>query len=107
MFKKNILMTTTATLFCFYSFSSFASEWSEAEELSRLVKHLESAEEIITKAEFERNTYKRVQFDYPALRLSIKQIKQGIKSHLNKPLEPRSYKAIKNSFSTYEKQGGK
>lgn len=80
-----------------------ASSWSESEELARLIKHLDAAESIVAKAEFESDKNKRLQFDYEALRNNLEMIKSGVKQHLNKPLEPRDFKEIKSVFSKYKR----
>lgn len=94
-----------AFLLSLLSSSVSATSWAEGEELARLIKHLEAAQSIITKAKFESDKSKRVQFDYAQLTKDIGLIKKGIQSHLHKPLEPRSFEAIKNNFSKLERSG--
>lgn len=104
--KLQIVKTAhVACLLSLLSFSVSATNWAEGEELSRLIKHLNAAESIITKAKFESDKSKRVQFDYAQLTKDIDLIKKGIKGHLNKPMEPRSFEAIKNNFSKLERSG--
>jgi RAQPRD family integrative conjugative element protein len=81
---------------------SAASDWAEAEKLQRLVQHLEASKALLAQAKANTNPNKRLQFDYEALEMNITEIKQGIELYLSKPLEPRSYDELKNSFSTYE-----
>lgn len=104
--KDQIVKTAKTTcLLSLLSFSVSATNWAEGEELARLIKHLDVAESIITKAKFESDKSKRVQFDYAELTKNIGLIKKGIQGHLKKPMEPRSFEAIKNNFSKFERSG--
>lgn len=98
----------TGLVACFLSLVSLsvtATNWAEGEELSRLIKHLDVAKNIIAKAKFESDKENRVQFDYAELNKDIELIKKGIKTHMDKPMQPRTFEAIKNNFSKYESSG--
>lgn len=86
----------------FISTQSIASDWAEADKLQRLVKHLEASKALIDAAQANANPNKRLQFDYEALSKNVTDMQKGIKQYLNKPLEPRSYEELKNTFSNYE-----
>lgn len=98
-------MYRTVTLFFitfFIATTSYASDWAEAEKLQRLVKHLEASKSLIDNARLNRNTDKRLQFDYESLEKNINEIQLGINVYLSKPIEPRSFEELKNSFSDYK-----
>lgn len=104
---RPLLIIPFLTVVSLSSTNVLASDWQENRELARLLEHIDAAEEIVSKAEFHKDPKKRLEFDYQALRKYLSQLKLGIKTHLNKPLEPRTFESISNSFSTYERQDGK
>lgn len=104
--KNQIVQTGfVVCLLSLVSLSVTATNWAEGEELARLIKHLDVAQTIIAKAKFESDKQNRVQFDYVELNKDIDLIKQGIKTHLNKPMQPRTFEAIKHNFSTFKSSG--
>ena len=84
--------------------AAYTSEWAEAQALTRLVKQLEASKALLDQAKSNRNPNKRLQFDYEELSKNIKEMQIGINSFLNKPLEPRTFKEIRNSFSNYQRR---
>jgi len=82
---------------------AYASDWAEAEALTRLVKQIEASKALLKQAERNSNPNKRLQFDYEELNKNLQEIQTGINLYLNKPLEPRTFEEIRNSFSNYKR----
>ena len=90
----------------FISGSVYAQNWGEAQSLSRLIEHLEASKNLLAQAKASSNDKNRLQFDYEALEKNITEMQKGIEGYLEKPLEPRKFDNISNSFSNYESQKG-
>lgn len=82
---------------------AYASDWAEAEALTRLVKQIEASKALLKQAKRNSNPNKRLQFDYEELNKNLQEIQTGINFYLNKPLEPRTFEEIRNSFSNYKR----
>lgn len=87
------------------SLQTTASNWSEADSLARLVAHLEAGKKLLAQAKSARDTDKRLQFDFEQFESDIFKLQQGIKVYLNKPQEPRKFKELNSSFTSYKRKG--
>ena len=63
----------------------FADADAECEALARIIHEIEALEPLIKKAEANTKKDCRIRFRYDWLRRDLKQIKEGIQSHINAP----------------------
>jgi len=79
--------------------AAFADAGAEREALAKITHELNALEPLIKLA--EANTYKdsRIRFRYDWLRQDLKQIKDGIQSHIDSPrAQPRSFPPLRGDY---------
>lgn len=89
------------SIICFLQLSvaSVVSADSEREALAKLVHELTALESLIQQAESNADQDSRIRFRYEWLRQDLKQIQDGIQSHLDAPqAQPRSFPPLRGDY---------
>lgn len=89
------------SIICFLQLSAapVAIADSEREALAKLVHELTALESLIQQAESNTDQDSRVRFRYEWLRQDLKQIQDGIQSHIDAPqAQPRSFPPLRGDY---------
>jgi len=77
--------------------SAFAD--AEREALAKIIHELNALDPLIKRAEANANQDARVRFRYDWLRQDLKQIRDGIQSHIDAPqAQPRSFPPLRGDY---------
>lgn len=97
---KNHRWSLTILLFgLFIAPATWANTDSEREALARLINELNTLESLIQQAESNADQDSRIRFRYDWLRQDLKQIQDGIQSHLDAPqAQPRSFPPLRGDY---------
>ena len=77
----------------------FADADAERDALARIIHELKALELLIKQAEANADQDARVRFRYDWLRQDLKQIKDGIQSHIDSPrAQPRSFPPLRGDY---------
>ena len=77
----------------------FADADAEREALARIIHELNALEPLIKQAEANADEDVRIRFRYDWLRQDLKQIKDGIQSHIDSPrAQPRSFPPLRGDY---------
>ncbi len=78
---------------------AFADAGAEREALAKIIHDLNTLEAAIKQAEANANPDSRSRFRYDWLRQDLKQIKDGIQSHIDSPrAQPRSFPPLRGDY---------
>ena len=78
---------------------AFADANAEREALARISHELNALEPLIKQAEANADQDSRVRFRYDWLRQDLKQIRDGIQSHIDAPrAQPRSFPPLRGEY---------
>ena len=78
---------------------AFADADAEREALARITHELNALEPLIKQAEASADQDSRVRFRYDWLRQDLKQIMDGIQSHIDAPrAQPRSFPPLRGEY---------
>ena len=78
---------------------AFADADAEREALARITHELNALEPLIKQAEASADQDSRVRFRYDWLRQDLKQIRDGIQSHIDAPrAQPRSFPPLRGEY---------
>ena len=79
--------------------AAFADADAEREALAKVIHELDVLEQLIKGAEANANQDSRIRFRYDWLRQDLKQIKDGIQSHIDAPrARPRSFPPLRGVY---------
>jgi len=79
--------------------AAFADADAEREALAKIIHELNALETLITRAEVNADRDSRIRFRYDWLRQDLKQIKDGIQSHIDSPrAQPRSFPPLRGDY---------
>ena len=78
---------------------AFADADAERESLAKIIHELNVLESLIKQAEANADQDSRVRFRYDWLREDLKQIRDGIQSHIDSPrAQPRSFPPLRGDY---------
>ena len=79
--------------------AAFADADAEREALAKIIHELNALESLIKRAEVNADQDSRIRFRYDWLRQDLKQIEDGIQSHIDSPrAQPRSFPALRGDY---------
>jgi RAQPRD family integrative conjugative element protein len=79
--------------------AALADADAEREALAKIIHELNALEPLIKQAEANAVEDARIRFRYDWLRQDLKQIKDGIQSHINSPrAQPRSFPPLRGDY---------
>ena len=79
--------------------AAFANAAAEREALAEVIHELNALESLIKRAEANAEQDSRIRFRYDWLRQDLKQIKDGIQSHIDSPrAQPRSFPPLRGDY---------
>ena len=79
--------------------AAFADADAEREALAKVIHELNALESLIKRAEANAEQDSRIRFRYDWLRQDLKQIKDGIQSHIDAPrAQPRSFPPLRGDY---------
>ena len=79
--------------------SAFADADAEREALAKITHELNTLERLIKLAEANTDKDSRIRFRYDWLRQDLKQIRDGIHSHIDSPrAQPRSFPPLRGDY---------
>ena len=79
--------------------SAFADADAEREALAKIIHELNALEPLIKRAEASVAQDTRIRFRYDWLRQDLKQIRDGIQSHIDSPrAQPRSFPPLRGDY---------
>jgi len=79
--------------------TAFADADAEREALAQIIHELNALEPLIKQAETNAEEDSRIRFRYDWLRQDLKQIKDGIDSHIDSPrAEPRTFPPLRGDY---------
>lgn len=78
---------------------TLADTGAERDALAKIIHELNALEAAIKQAEANANPDARIRFRYDWLRQDLKQIKDGIQSHIDSPrAQPRSFPPLRGDY---------
>lgn len=78
---------------------AFADADAEREALAKVIHELNALDSLIKRAEANAEQDSRIRFRYDWLRQDLKQIKDGIQSHIDSPrAQPRSFPPLRGDY---------
>ncbi len=79
--------------------TAFADVDAEREALAKVIHELNALDSLINRAEANAEQNSRIRFRYDWLRQDLKQIKDGIQSHIDSPrAQPRSFPPLRGDY---------
>jgi RAQPRD family integrative conjugative element protein len=79
--------------------AAFADADAEREALANIIHEIEALEPIIKRAKANTDKDSRISFRYDWLRQDLKQIRDGIQSHIDSPrAQPRSFPPLRGDY---------
>ena len=79
--------------------AAFADAGAEREALAKIIHELNAIEALIKRAEASAAQDTRIRFRYDWLRQDLKQIRDGIHSHIDSPrAQPRSFPPLRGDY---------
>ena len=79
--------------------AALADAGAERETLAKIIHELNALEPLIKRAEANAEQDSRIRFRYDWLRQDLKQIKDGIQSHIDSPrAQPRSFPPLRGDY---------
>ena len=79
--------------------AAFANADAEREALAKVIHELNALDSLIKRAEANAEQDSRIRFRYDWLRQDLKQIKDGIQSHIDAPrAQPRSFPPLRGDY---------
>ena len=79
--------------------AAFAGADAEREALAKVIHELNALEPLIKRAEANAEQDSRIRFRYDWLRQDLKQIKDGIQSHIDSPrAQPRTFPPLRGDY---------
>ena len=79
--------------------AAFAGADAEREPLAKIIHELNALDPLIQQAEANAEQDVRIRFRYDWLRLDLKQIKDGIRAHIDSPrAQPRSFPPLRGDY---------
>tara|TARA_R110002072_G_scaffold209067_8_gene366535 strand:- start:1201 stop:1503 length:303 start_codon:yes stop_codon:yes gene_type:complete len=79
--------------------AAFADADAEREALAKIIHELNTLEPLIERAEANAEQDSRIRFRYDWLRQDLKQIRDGIQSHIDSPRsQPRSFPPLRGDY---------
>ena len=79
--------------------AAFADADAEREALAKIIHELNALEPLTKRAEANAEQDSRIRFRYDWLRQDLKQIEDGIQSHIDSPrAQPRSFPALRGDY---------
>jgi len=78
---------------------AFADADAEREALAKIIHDIHALETLINRAEADADRNSRIRFRYDWLRQDLKQIRDGIQSHIDSPrAQPRSFPPLRGDY---------
>ena len=79
--------------------AAFADADAERDALAKIIHELNTLEPLIKQAEANADQDARVRFRFDWLRQDLKQVREGIQSHIDAPrAQPRSFPPLRGDF---------
>ena len=79
--------------------AAFADADAEREALPKIIHELNALKPLIKRAEVNADQDSRIRFRYDWLRQDLKQIEDGIQSHIDSPrAQPRSFPPLRGDY---------
>ena len=79
--------------------AAFADADAEREALAKIIHEINALETLINRAEANADRDSRIRFRYDWLRQDLKQIKDGIQSHIDSPrAQPRTFPPLRGDY---------
>ncbi|MAT94345.1 MAG: conjugal transfer protein [Halioglobus sp.] len=79
--------------------TAFADADAEREALAKIIHELNALDSLIKRAETNAEQNSRIRFRYDWLRQDLKQIKDGIQSHIDSPrAQPRAFPPLRGDY---------
>ena len=79
--------------------AAFADADAEREALAKIIHELNALDSLIKRAETNAEQNSRIRFRYDWLRQDLKQIKDGIQSHIDSPrAQPRAFPPLRGDY---------
>jgi RAQPRD family integrative conjugative element protein len=97
--KRHLWPTTFLIIGLFITPVSFADADAERETLARIIHQLDALDPLIKRAQANADQDSRIRFRYDWWRQDLKQIKDGIQSHIDSPrAQPRSFPPLRGDY---------
>jgi len=97
--KRQFWPSIFLTLGLCFTPAVFADADAERESLAKILHELNVLESLIKQAEANADQDSRVRFRYDWLRQDLKQIRDGIQSHIDSPrAQPRSFPPLRGDY---------
>jgi len=78
---------------------AFSDAGAEREALARIIYEINALDPLIKRAEANADQDSRIRFRYDWLRQDLKQIKDGIQSHIDSPrAQPRTFPPLRGDY---------
>jgi len=82
-----------------FTTAALADADAEREALAKIIHEINALETLINRAEVNADRDSRIRFRYDWLRQDLKQIKDGIQSHIDSPrAQPRSFPPLRGDY---------
>ena len=79
--------------------AAFADADAEREALAKVIHEINALDSLIKRAEANAEQDSRIRFRYDWLRQDLKQIRDGIQSHIDSPrAQPRSFPPLRGDY---------
>ena len=79
--------------------AAFADADAEREALAKIIHEINALETLINRAEANADRDSRIRFRYDWLRQDLKQIRDGIQSHIDSPrAQPRTFPPLRGDY---------
>ncbi|NKB61244.1 MAG: conjugal transfer protein [Gammaproteobacteria bacterium] len=97
--KRHLWLPTFLIIGLAITPAAFADADAEREALVKIIHELNTLEPLIKHAEANAEQDSRIRFRYDWLRQDLKQIKDGIQSHIDSPrAQPRSFPPLRGDY---------
>ena len=97
--KRQFWSSTFLILGLCFTPVAFADADAESESLAKIIHELNVLESLIKQAEANADQDSRVRFRYDWLRQDLKQIKDGVQSHIDSPrAQPRTFPPLRGDY---------
>jgi RAQPRD family integrative conjugative element protein len=97
--KRNLWLPSFLIIGLVVTPAAFADADAEREALAKVIHELNALDSLIKRAETNAEQNSRIRFRYDWLRQDLKQIKDGIQSHIDSPrAQPRSFPPLRGDY---------
>ena len=97
--QRHLWLPSFLVIGLFITPAAFADADAERDALAKIIHELNALEPLIKQAEANSDQDARVRFRFDWLRQDLKQVRDGVQSHINAPrAQPRSFPPLRGDF---------